>query len=199
GVGNPGAPTTLTLRNLPAHDSIDIGFLLALIDEWDGNSGFLAPDFFAVLVDDELVMASTFDSEETFNQDYIPPQGAELVVNQDLWRSNGNFESAYDMSADPQLQQIPHSSPNLTIQWLAAGDGYRRPFFGNRDGESFAIDNVSVTLNRGSVSPHRTVDLLETGATWRYLDDGSNQGAGWRQANYDDCAWDQGPAQLGYG
>ncbi len=41
--------------------------------------------------------------------------------------------------------------------------------------------------------------LVSAGAVWRYLDDGSDQGGTWRAAGFDDSAWDQGPAQLGYG
>jgi hypothetical protein len=36
--GTPGQPTTLTLTNLPPHDSIDLNFLLAIIDSWDGSN-----------------------------------------------------------------------------------------------------------------------------------------------------------------
>ena len=41
--------------------------------------------------------------------------------------------------------------------------------------------------------------LVSAGASWRYLDDGSNQGTAWRASGFDDAAWAQGPAQLGYG
>ena len=41
--------------------------------------------------------------------------------------------------------------------------------------------------------------LVSTGASWRYLDDGSNQATAWRASGFDDFAWAQGPAQLGYG
>jgi len=41
--------------------------------------------------------------------------------------------------------------------------------------------------------------LIPTGATWRYLDDGSNQATAWLASGFDDSAWAQGPAQLGYG
>jgi hypothetical protein len=37
------------------------------------------------------------------------------------------------------------------------------------------------------------------GATWRYLDDGSNPGTGWRTPAYDDAGWSTGPAPLGQG
>ena len=41
--------------------------------------------------------------------------------------------------------------------------------------------------------------LVAPGATWKYLDDGSDQGTGWRGTGVNDTAWDSGPAQLGYG
>ena len=41
--------------------------------------------------------------------------------------------------------------------------------------------------------------LVPFGSVWKYLDDGSDQGAGWRATNFNDSAWAAGPAQLGYG
>lgn len=49
--------------------------------------------------------------------------------------------------------------------------------------------------------PARAVDvtLVPAGTTWKYLDNGSNQGTAWRPLSFDDSAWPSGPAQLGYG
>jgi hypothetical protein len=33
------------IRVIPAHDSIDVNFLLAIIDSWDGPSPGFGPDF----------------------------------------------------------------------------------------------------------------------------------------------------------
>jgi acid phosphatase type 7 len=41
--------------------------------------------------------------------------------------------------------------------------------------------------------------LVPTGATWKYLANGSDQGTAWRAASFNDSAWPSGPAQLGYG
>jgi hypothetical protein len=41
--------------------------------------------------------------------------------------------------------------------------------------------------------------LVPTGSVWRYLDNGSDQGTGWRAPAFDDSGWAWGPAQLGYG
>jgi hypothetical protein len=41
--------------------------------------------------------------------------------------------------------------------------------------------------------------LVPTGAIWKYLDNGSDQGTAWRSAGFNDASWASGPAQLGYG
>lgn len=41
--------------------------------------------------------------------------------------------------------------------------------------------------------------FIPQGATWKYLDNGSDQGTSWRALGFDDSAWASGPAQLGYG
>jgi PKD repeat protein len=41
--------------------------------------------------------------------------------------------------------------------------------------------------------------LIAAGAVWRYLDNGSNPGTGWRGLAFNDSSWQSGPAQLGYG
>ncbi len=41
--------------------------------------------------------------------------------------------------------------------------------------------------------------LVARGSTWRYLDNGVAPAAGWQDVGFDDAAWAQGPAPLGYG
>lgn len=48
-------------------------------------------------------------------------------------------------------------------------------------------------------APAPETTLVAAGSTWRYLDDGVGPAAGWTQPGFDDSAWRQGPAQLGYG
>lgn len=42
-------------------------------------------------------------------------------------------------------------------------------------------------------------NFINTGARWKYLDNGSDQGTAWRLSNFDDSAWQEGTAELGYG
>lgn len=41
--------------------------------------------------------------------------------------------------------------------------------------------------------------LFPFGSSWRYLDNGSNQGTAWQAASFYDGGWKTGPSQLGYG
>ncbi|WP_160715100.1 metallophosphoesterase [Chitinophaga solisilvae] len=50
-----------------------------------------------------------------------------------------------------------------------------------------------------SLTTNAQTTLLPFGATWKYLDNGSNQGTSWRAASFNDGSWASGPGQLGYG
>ncbi len=41
--------------------------------------------------------------------------------------------------------------------------------------------------------------LVDKGALWKYLDNGTNQGAAWKEVGFDDSGWASGNAELGYG
>ena len=41
--------------------------------------------------------------------------------------------------------------------------------------------------------------LVFTGAIWKYLDDGSDQGTAWTAPAFNDGGWASGPAEMGYG
>ena len=48
-------------------------------------------------------------------------------------------------------------------------------------------------------APTITNTFIPAGSTWRYLDNGSNQGTNWIDLAFDDSPWSAGPAELGYG
>jgi tartrate-resistant acid phosphatase type 5 len=43
------------------------------------------------------------------------------------------------------------------------------------------------------------VPLIAAGSSWKFLDDGSDQGTAWQQGDFDDTSWLSGQAELGYG
>ncbi|MFP6873113.1 MAG: CotH kinase family protein, partial [Verrucomicrobiales bacterium] len=44
-----------------------------------------------------------------------------------------------------------------------------------------------------------TTHYIRSGDTWKYLDNGSDQGTAWRAAGFNDAGWGSGPSELGYG
>jgi len=63
------------------------------------------------------------------------------------------------------------------------------------DGERSQADDVTVLARR----PSENTVLVPAGSSWRYLDDGSDQGSAWRARGFADSGWRVGNAQLGYG
>ncbi|MCK4999470.1 MAG: lamin tail domain-containing protein, partial [Anaerohalosphaera sp.] len=72
----------------------------------------------------------------------------------------------------------------------------------------YTLDGCDPRLWGGAISPSAQSYnpasgtqsmLISAGATWKYLDDGSDQGTAWRGVSYNDNLWVSGPAELGYG
>jgi len=71
----------------------------------------------------------------------------------------------------------------------------------------YTLDGSDPHLRGGDLNPNAAIfedatssmSLISRGSSWRYKDDGSDQGAAWRHLNFTDNSWAAGPAQLGYG
>lgn len=142
----PANTITLTLNNLPQHDSLSLAFLFAAIDSLDGTGSFPSGDFFVVSVDGVEIFNESFaNALPTQVQSYVPPPGVTLARHVDLGCSGpGGFftDSAYDMGADPVFSNIPHTASSVTITFLMQGPGNQ-----SLDDESWAIDNLRVSVN----------------------------------------------------
>lgn len=146
---------SLTLTGLTAHDSIDLDFFLAVIDSWDGSNTSVAPDYFNVSIDGNIIFHETFDNFSSSDQSYTAPAGGLLVRDTNLYGASGWPDSAYNMGIDSVFNNISHTSSSLTIAWYADGHGWQ----GGSD-EYFAIDNIDVTLNKTSPTPEPATMLL---------------------------------------
>src|SRR5207249_275852 len=96
--GSPKGATTLRLTGLPPHTSIDLDFLLAVIDSWDGSNATSGPDLFNVTVDEKSIFSETFTNVGG-SQSYVPPAGVRLSAGTD--RGFAAFpDSIYDLGRD---------------------------------------------------------------------------------------------------
>ena len=144
--GNPASKTTLTLTGLQKHESINLNFLLAVIDSWDGSNTTESwdPDYFNVSVDGNTIFKETYAHYNTSNQ-------SAPVENRFSFGTNLGFnsewnDSAYDMGMLDAFNNIAHTEDTLTVLWWASGSGWQ-----GGDDESWAIDNIEVVLNVATV------------------------------------------------
>lgn len=63
-------------------------------------------------------------------------------------------------------------------------------------GRAITSRTARVAFTLGTNAP---ATLVAAGSSWRYLDDGSNQGTAWTQPAFSDSGWKSGNAELGYG
>lgn len=182
--GNPSEATTLTLENLPPHQSLSLDFLLGVIDSWDGDERF------TITLDGVEIFAETFRNVGNGGS-FGYPAGSLIFRDEDIGFNSAQspLDAGYDMGRVPSLRNIPHTSSSATIRWFVTGNGWEA----GAD-ESWAIDNLKVT-----VTPSPSEDLVSAGANWAYLDTGVDLGVAWRNSDFNDSSWATGPAELGYG
>jgi lysophospholipase L1-like esterase len=106
----------------------------------------------------------------------------QAVINQR--RALGQKVSLADMFSvvDPSTMfNSDHLHPNPTGLQAVAQEFFTR------------IQAITITTNQF------TTTLIHGGDPWNYNDTGVDLGTNWSQTNYDDSAWSNGPARLGYG
>ncbi|MDB4500742.1 lamin tail domain-containing protein [Akkermansiaceae bacterium] len=110
------------------------------------------------------------------------------------FQSDGLLPSA----AAPQFSQhggAVNSGSLLNISSTTGGTVY------------YTTDGSDPRLPGGAISPTAipfspsggtTQNVISFGATWNYLDNGSNQSTAWREQSFNDASWSTGAGELGY-
>ena len=118
--GTPSGPITLTLTELGSHSSIDLNFLLAVIDAWDGTNGAPARDYLNVTVDSVLVFQGSW--AQASGSGNSVPRYASGALCCTFGASYFNNDGAVDMDSVSALNGIPHTASSVTIKWFASLD-----------------------------------------------------------------------------
>lgn len=135
-------------------------------------------------------------SDQSIGVNYTIPMfvwGEGIAANSNLYTLNGSA-----------TQDPGNGRPNLANnvpQPIRNGDG------GNCALRMLGLPTIPGSLMAnlyapcGVAAPSQSVVVngFSAGATWKYLDNGSNADTTWREANYNDTGWASGPAPLGYG
>ncbi|MGJ8643183.1 MAG: lamin tail domain-containing protein [Luteolibacter sp.] len=150
--------------------------------------------------------ASFFSYHENLTDNFLPGQAATMI---------GKFEAAgmYPEQDAPVYSQhggviATGSGPTISISDSNLDVYY---VFGSADTNPDAyVNSLDPRLPGGAVntaasvlsfdgSEGSTTPIVQTGATWSYLDDGSDQGTAWFGTDFNASSWSTGPSQLGYG
>ncbi len=111
------------------------------------------------------------------------------VTGTNLWEAFSGTACTVPLATEPQGEAVAFA-PLPPQSW-----GER----GGADGLGY------FTISEGAHQPVHFYEqdtstvLVPAGSTWKYLDDGSDQGTAWRQPEFDASGWASGAAQLGYG
>lgn len=128
------------------------------------------------------------------NQSAFPPDALDLRV--EVTDPDGALYLVRFFTNGVQLGQ--RSAPPFQFTWA-------NPPLGSHQLTAVAVDDNLGTVTSPPVRVHivrgytTNETLLAAGARWRYWDRGSKPATDWTARTYDDSAWSEGFAELGYG
>ncbi len=138
----------LTLKDLPPHVRVTLGFDLLVLKSWDGASPRYGPDRMSVRVlSGPTLLDTTFSnnpkiqtdrSDQDYPASHSPPQTGAKAVQSLGYTFFGDSTYRFDFT-------FPHTSSTLVLEFrgdLFEGKG--------TDDESWGIDDVSVTIDGNS-------------------------------------------------
>lgn len=130
----------------------------------------------------------------------MSPTGREIIIRQEdfarLWtRTNGQTISNALAGTPVTIPVIgtPTEPNGEAVAFDANGNGY---YTLSESASGQPLYYFARTSGDGNRLPQ---SIVPAGATWKYRDNGSNQGTAWREPAFDDSSWSNGIAQFGYG
>ena len=130
----------------------------------------------------------------------ISPDGREIIFRQEdfakLWtRQIG--QSVGDALTNPSVSIPVVGQPDEPNGEAIGFDPFGEGYYTVSDSATTQPLYYFARSGSHSLHPHRV--LVDSGATWRYLDTGTNLGISWRSNSFNDATWKSGEAQFGYG
>ena len=131
----------------------------------------------------------------------ISPSGNEIVVRQE------NFATLWQRSASQTVSNaFGGTGISIPVTGTANGEPNGEAIGFDSSGSGYFTLSDSATVQPLRYFPRTSLDgpltrrtLVSAGSTWKFLDNGSNQGNAWRYPSFDDSFWPTGVAQFGYG
>ncbi|MCK5000066.1 MAG: lamin tail domain-containing protein, partial [Anaerohalosphaera sp.] len=170
--------TAMTEKLLERCDQIDVAFF-AEAARW----GYRTPDSWAGARDNYInnILSSRPQTllDQLRNAGFYPNVVAPVFHINDVYQHGGMVISGAELSM---------SAPAGTIYYTLDGSDPRL--------QGGQINPTAFSHDTGGNGDNT---LITKGSTWKYLDDGTDQGAAWTDLSFNDNLWKSGAAQLGYG
>jgi hypothetical protein len=106
---------------------------------------------------------------------------------------SGSGDGTYAAGSAVPIQADLASPDQVFVQWIGNVAGVADT---QASATTLTMPGQGVTVT--ALYSSNTVLIAENGA-WKYHAQGQDLGTAWRATNYNDAAWSNGPAQLGYG
>ena len=133
----------------------------------------------------------------------ISPSGNEILVRQENFAqifTRANGQSIASALAEPSNGVPVVGEANGEPNGEAIGfDYYGGGYFTLSDSEPDGVQPLCYFARTSLDGPTPPRVLIPQAAVWKFLDNGSDQGAAWHAADFDDSSWNSGAALLGYG
>jgi hypothetical protein len=126
--------------------------------------------------------------------------GAVIYLNDvEIWAINMPAGRTYGTFASSDSGDNATASTSISNSLVLGNNVISVEVHQRTSGSSDISFDLELIGNPPLPTPTPTAEAIPADANWRYLDDGSNQGTGWRASAFDDSTWDFGLAELGYG
>jgi hypothetical protein len=163
------------------------------IHQSSGSSSDVSFDFELFAAGDNEPPAVAISSPA--NNAFVPAPG-DIVVTANATDSDGTVRRVEFYQGNYKLGEVTNAP--FSLRWSNVIAGAYTLYAVATDNRGLITKSLGSRVLVGSGGLSNLV-LLPAGATWRYLDNGTDAGTAWRQPGFDDSTWKVGAAQLGYG
>lgn len=124
------------------------------------------------------------------------------IVNRGGWASGNALSVIITGSSERTAESYDGSAsgaPTLRVVYNAPTVDSLIVLLDSTSLDTATLYSTALTHSAVFVSAGEDSTIISAGATWKYLDDGSNQGSAWTATGFNDASWASGGAELGYG
>ncbi|MFT5857404.1 MAG: hypothetical protein ACI8XO_004665, partial [Verrucomicrobiales bacterium] len=179
-VPTSAGPSSITMTATTASDSSGVEYYFENLSDPAHDSGWQTGTTFT----DTVLLPNTSYTYRVKARDLSP------ASNQTGFSSQGSATTGAGSATVLRGPYLQNGKPDgVSIMWRTDNFTDGRVWYGD------SPSNLDQVVDEPLAPPA----FIDRGATWKYLDDGSNQGTAWRDPAFDDSSWSQASAQLGYG